>query len=178
VQRPGILIPRCAALRSKLRCAFTHLVGPQRGIPVIRRQQITMRHRPRPLQAVFPSTASWRLFCADIQHSMQTIPFSCSDPGRPAAHLRVSGRCNMVASLPGWHGGSADALCEIEDSLHVRFGTQRFPRWLVSPRSDRPTGELGDPSRIRTCNPRSRNPLLYPVELWDRNEFNGLGARS
>jgi hypothetical protein len=27
---------------------------------------------------------------------------------------------------------------------------------------------LGDPSRIRTCNPRSRNPLLYPVELWDR----------
>jgi hypothetical protein len=29
-------------------------------------------------------------------------------------------------------------------------------------------GETGDPSRIRTCNPRSRNPLLYPVELWDR----------
>ena len=27
----------------------------------------------------------------------------------------------------------------------------------------------GDPSRIRTCNPRSRNPLLYPVELWDRS---------
>ena len=27
---------------------------------------------------------------------------------------------------------------------------------------------IGDPSRIRTCNPRSRNPLLYPVELWDR----------
>src|SRR5882757_3206071 len=26
----------------------------------------------------------------------------------------------------------------------------------------------GDPSRIRTCNPRCRNPLLYPVELWDR----------
>jgi hypothetical protein len=26
---------------------------------------------------------------------------------------------------------------------------------------------IGDPSRIRTCNPRSRNPLLYPVELWD-----------
>jgi hypothetical protein len=29
--------------------------------------------------------------------------------------------------------------------------------------------DAGDPSRIRTCNPRSRNPLLYPVELWDRN---------
>src|ERR1700686_1593473 len=28
--------------------------------------------------------------------------------------------------------------------------------------------KIGDPSRIRTCNPRSRNPLLYPVELWDR----------
>jgi hypothetical protein len=29
--------------------------------------------------------------------------------------------------------------------------------------------KTGDPSRIRTCNPRSRNPLLYPVELWDRH---------
>ena len=28
--------------------------------------------------------------------------------------------------------------------------------------------KLGDPSRTRTCNPRSRNPLLCPVELWDR----------
>jgi hypothetical protein len=32
----------------------------------------------------------------------------------------------------------------------------------------RPLNGSGDPSRIRTCNPRSRNPLLYPVELWDR----------
>lgn len=32
----------------------------------------------------------------------------------------------------------------------------------------------GDPSRIRTCNPRSRNPLLYPVELWDRSQFKRL----
>ena len=31
-----------------------------------------------------------------------------------------------------------------------------------------PPDFIGDPSRIRTCNPRSRNPLLYPVELWDR----------
>lgn len=28
----------------------------------------------------------------------------------------------------------------------------------------------GDPGRTRTCNPRSRNPLLYPVELRDRLE--------
>ena len=35
-------------------------------------------------------------------------------------------------------------------------------------------GVTGDPSRIRTCNPRSRNPLLYPVELWDRS-FASLG---
>src|SRR5687767_10447372 len=35
----------------------------------------------------------------------------------------------------------------------------------------------GDPSRIRTCNPRSRNPLLYPVELWDRS-FSALGLHS
>ena len=36
-------------------------------------------------------------------------------------------------------------------------------------------GVAGDPSRIRTCNPRSRNPLLYPVELWDRR-FTALVA--
>src|SRR5712675_3225311 len=36
---------------------------------------------------------------------------------------------------------------------------------------------VGDPSRIRTCNPRSRNPLLYPVELWDRN-FRKPGLHS
>src|ERR1700688_1646607 len=34
--------------------------------------------------------------------------------------------------------------------------------------SRRKRKDVGDPSRIRTCNPRSRNPLLYPVELWDR----------
>ena len=32
----------------------------------------------------------------------------------------------------------------------------------------------GDPNRIRTCNPRSRNPLLYPVELWDRRGLLAL----
>ena len=37
---------------------------------------------------------------------------------------------------------------------------------------------LGDPSRIRTCNPRSRNPLLYPVELWDRTWFENRPSRS
>ena len=26
----------------------------------------------------------------------------------------------------------------------------------------------GDPGRIRTCNPQSRNLMLYPVELRDR----------
>ena len=34
----------------------------------------------------------------------------------------------------------------------------------------RSKSKTGDPSRTRTCNPRSRNPLLYPVELWDRLE--------
>ena len=29
---------------------------------------------------------------------------------------------------------------------------------------------FGDPGRTRTCNPRSRNPLLCPVELRDRLE--------
>src|SRR4030088_3213281 len=34
----------------------------------------------------------------------------------------------------------------------------------------------GDPSRIRTCNPRSRNPLLYPVELWDRCRLHSIAS--
>ena len=33
---------------------------------------------------------------------------------------------------------------------------------------------IGDPSRTRTCNPRSRNPLLYPVELWDRRGLHSI----
>ena len=33
---------------------------------------------------------------------------------------------------------------------------------------------IGDPGRARTCNPRSRNPLLYPVELWDRGGLNSM----
>ena len=44
--------------------------------------------------------------------------------------------------------------------------------WTATPKPERSKHHLieivGDPSRIRTCNPRSRNPLLYPVELWDR----------
>jgi hypothetical protein len=36
----------------------------------------------------------------------------------------------------------------------------------------------GDPSRIRTCNPRSRNPLLYPVELWDHPATRSRGLHS
>jgi hypothetical protein len=35
----------------------------------------------------------------------------------------------------------------------------------------------GDPSRIRTCNPQSRNLVLYPVELWDRS-FTAGGRHS
>jgi hypothetical protein len=37
-----------------------------------------------------------------------------------------------------------------------------------------PIEDIGDPSRIRTCNPRSRNPLLYPVELWDRRGLHSI----
>src|SRR5207237_5485251 len=33
--------------------------------------------------------------------------------------------------------------------------------------------EFGDPGRIRTCNPQSRNLMLYPVELRDRTVCGG-----
>ena len=47
----------------------------------------------------------------------------------------------------------------------------RIETWAVGmPNSAAKNADAtGDPSRIRTCNPRSRNPLLYPVELWDRS---------
>ena len=46
---------------------------------------------------------------------------------------------------------------------------QRGTRILGKQKAQR-IENIGDPSRIRTCNPRSRNPLLYPVELWDRRQ--------
>lgn len=58
-----------------------------------------------------------------------------------------------------------------------RLIRQTTPRWrperlahMVPANGEAQSEEVaGDPNRIRTCNPRSRNPLLYPVELWDRN---------
>jgi hypothetical protein len=35
---------------------------------------------------------------------------------------------------------------------------------------------VGDPGRIRTCNPQSRNLMLYPVELRDRTVCGGATA--
>jgi hypothetical protein len=53
------------------------------------------------------------------------------------------------------------------DGLQHESGARTKPKRARSPLfTDK---IVGDPSRIRTCNPRSRNPLLYPVELWDRN---------
>jgi hypothetical protein len=34
----------------------------------------------------------------------------------------------------------------------------------------------GDPGRIRTCNPQSRNLMLYPVELRDRTACDGASG--
>ena len=35
---------------------------------------------------------------------------------------------------------------------------------------------LGDPGRIRTCNPQSKNLMLYPVELRDRTVCGGAAG--
>ena len=40
----------------------------------------------------------------------------------------------------------------------------------------RPEKRAGDPGRIRTCNPQSRNLMLYPVELRDRTVCGGATA--
>jgi hypothetical protein len=47
-------------------------------------------------------------------------------------------------------------------------GTRRRLHLSGARRAETQAKARGGPSRIRTCNPRSRNPLLYPVELWDR----------
>ena len=81
-----------------------------------------------------------------------------------------------------------DLVCEGDESAKERarqlvtpipssYGRARGS-WAGSiPRTKAATVN-GDPSRIRTCNPRSRNPLLYPVELWDRSgAVPALGIR-
>ena len=73
-----------------------------------------------------------------------------------------------------------DLVCEGDESLpknaRVNWLTPIPPSygrargsWAGSIRRIKAATVSGDPSRIRTCNPRSRNPLLYPVELWDRS---------
>jgi hypothetical protein len=54
--------------------------------------------------------------------------------------------------------------------LHCN-GKARDETWFSLRKSTHLIEIIGDPSRIRTCNPRSRNPLLYPVELWDRRDL-------
>jgi hypothetical protein len=62
--------------------------------------------------------------------------------------------------------GHRAGLANTETADRTSPKTQRNPYF---------TGlSTGDPSRIRTCNPRSRNPLLYPVELWDRCRLHSI----
>ncbi len=72
-----------------------------------------------------------------------------------------------VSSIPGSvHDVQANAKGEQAD--HVPLAP-RISDKAVSASSEAQSEDVaGDPNRIRTCNPRSRNPLLYPVELWDR----------
>ena len=114
VRRPGILIPRCAALRSKLRYAFTHLVGPQHGIPVMGRQRTIMRHRPRRWQVVFPATVSSEMFWADIQHSMQTYTIKLF---RPDDSPRST--CRLVVAATWW------PRCEVDTAAVPMLGVSR-----------------------------------------------------
>jgi hypothetical protein len=51
-------------------------------------------------------------------------------------------------------------------TIRKTSAAQGLYRWRVMENDN--DEKLGDPSRTRTCNPRSRNPLLCPVELWDR----------
>jgi hypothetical protein len=73
---------------------------------------------------------------------------------RPCCMEQLVGVCNPLISLKPLREG-----LQHENPQKNEGKTARNP-YLMG-------GSSGDPSRIRTCNPRSRNPLLYPVELWD-----------
>ena len=88
-------------------------------------------------------------------------------PGRPfAARL-----CDQTADGPGLHLVSLE---RIRQQATWRRGRDSNPRWAFDPYSlsrgapsaARPPlrlGRSGAPSRIRTCNPRLRRPVPYPV---------------
>ena len=103
----------------------------------------------------------------DLQHRLRNEPSATA-----AALLSGCSFPNAATSRFGWlNRRPATAAMNARVSgrrQKRRWPTQRGAKRLIS----RKKGG-GDPSRIRTCNPRSRNPLLYPVELWDR-----LGAVS
>ena len=79
---------------------------------------------------------------------------------RVGFHGGLGDVCNVLSGVSGipatelaaWAGHSVEVLMRV----YARYVTGLEYVWI------------GAPSRIRTCNPRSRNPLLYPVELWDR----------
>ncbi len=55
--------------------------------------------------------------------------------------------------------------------------SQRFRcRFLAVPSRSAMRAKDGAPSRSRTCNPQIRSLVLYPVELWARNEGSGKQA--
>ena len=77
------------------------------------------------------------------------------EDSKHCARVEAAKRAVADAQLKYQRGGSLDAVNKANAALRY-----------VLKRDDK---KLGDPSRTRTCNPRSRNPLLYPVELWDRS---------
>ena len=58
----------------------------------------------------------------------------------------------------------------VSHSVSLFVGAEKFCALCRAreARGDDSGESIGDPGRARTCNPRSRNPLLYPVELRDR----------
>ena len=80
-----------------------------------------------------------------------------------ACHLRVGSRMSMQTPrlVPG-------LIPRLIRQTTPRWRPERFAHMACANGEAQSEDVAGDPNRIRTCNPRSRNPLLYPVELWDR----------
>jgi hypothetical protein len=106
------------------------------------------------------------------------------DPKRPSCPLGqeklqiAQVRALSLALIVNVEGRRSDDISEAPASLGS-FGVTRraFPACILAPANAGASGR-GDPSRIRTCNPRSRNPLLTLSRFGANAHFDCAQNRS
>src|SRR5262249_27828018 len=104
---------------------------------------------------------------------------------RKASAIRHALNGASAFELMAWHGWRTigEAQRYVEEASRIRLAESAAAKMRtesgspINPVSQNEAQPIerkgsgkggGDPGRTRTCSPRSRNPLLYPVELRDR----------